>query len=491
MKLCFMCDLHLPFDKNALQYDVLKWAISDVKMKKADCIIFAGDVTCDGNIEVYNYFIDKIKETSIPFIFIPGNSDLRCKDSFKEIHKKSSPCKNPIDTYTVFAVNDSDRNISDGDINCIAEADEKSIVFMHHPIEEHLNNREKLLDWRNTHPDTPLFFGHRHRSENNNNSFSLQAMDPDKAIGENPCITYYEVETKELKKAYYPCPVPTDLYNHFGFSCYKIEEQIELAINNGIKNLELRPNCLDIETEKLKALIDKWRSVCGENLSIHLPDIAYKNGEVIGDTRIDNYIQLAKTLKADRFTQHVPLISVQTVKDNPASLEEICSFLAAMFNSIETPVTVGVENMHMTAKETADDNRRFGYIPEECLAFMEALSSKCIHKVGINFDIGHARNNAPYSQKYQISTWLSMLGKYIVGYHIHQVTNNGKFENHMPITDIYGELISYASFFRYWNENRIEKAPIIFEMRPEDAYQKTLQTFNKYRKNVFDIHSHT
>ena len=62
MKLCFMCDLHLPFDENALQYDVLKWAISDVKKEKADCIIFAGDVTCDGNIEVYNYFIDKIKE---------------------------------------------------------------------------------------------------------------------------------------------------------------------------------------------------------------------------------------------------------------------------------------------------------------------------------------------------------------------------------------------------------------------------------------------
>jgi len=491
MKICFWCDLHLPFDKNALQYDVLEWAISDVKKKNTDCIIFAGDATCDGNIEVYNFFINKLKETSIPFIFIPGNSDLRCKDSYKQIYKITSNCKNTVDSYTIYAINDSDRNISNSDINCITNADEKSIVFMHHPIEEHISNRNKLLEWSSKHPSTPLFFGHLHRSSKNNNLFSLQAMDPDKAIGENPCITYYETETKEFKKAYYFCPVPSDIYNYFGFSCYETEEQIKYAINSGIKNLELRPNCLNTEIEKLKILIKKWRSACGENLSIHLPDIAYKNGEIITETRFDNYIELAKTLKADRFTQHVPVISVQTVKNSPSTLEEICSFLANKLNTIKTPITVGIENMHMTNKETADDTRRFGYTPEECLAFMEALASKCIHKVGINFDIGHARNNAPYSQKYQISTWLSMLGKYIVGYHIHQVTNNGKFENHMPITDIYGELISYASFFRYWIENRIEKVPIIFEMRPQGAYQTTLQTFNKHRKNVFDIHSHT
>ena len=266
-----MCDIHLPFDKSTLQYDVLEWAIINIKKKKTDCIIFAGDATCDGNKEIYNFFIDKIKETEIPFIFIPGSSDLSCKDTCEGIYKISSPCKNQFDTYTVYAINDSDKNISDSDMKYIAEADEKSIVFMHHPIEEHISNREDLLEWSKNHTSTPLFFGHSHRSGNTDNLFSLQAMDPDKAIGENPCITYYDTETKELRKAYYFCPVPTDLYNYFGFSCNKTEEQIELAINNGIANLELCPNCLDIEIEKLKSLINKWRSACGENLSIHLP----------------------------------------------------------------------------------------------------------------------------------------------------------------------------------------------------------------------------
>ena len=84
-----------------------------------------------------------------------------------------------------------------------------------------------------------------------------------------------------------------------------------------------------------------------------------------------------------------------------------------------------------------------------------------------------------------------MIGKHIVGYNIYQATNNGKFENHMPITDIYGEPINYASFFRYWIEDRIEKAPVIFEMQSQSDFQETLQTFNKYRNNVFDLHSHT
>jgi hypothetical protein len=54
----------------------------------------------------------------------------------------------------------------------------------------------------------------------------------------------------------------------------------------------------------------------------------------------------------------------------------------------------------------------------------------------------------------------------------------------MPITDIYGELISYASFFKYWSMGKINKAPVIFEMRPQGAYETTLKTFreqqNKY-----------
>lgn len=494
MKICFMCDLHLPFDENALQYRVLDWAIADILKKTPDCIVFAGDVTCDGNLQVYSRFLDKISRIGIPFLYIPGNSDLRDCQSRLEIKNNASACRNEINGTVIFAVNDSDGSVSAEDFEKIQSADDNSIVFMHHPIDALEDvSRENMLDWKSKHCNTMLFYGHNHKSERDANSISLQAMDPDKSIGESPCITYCDTDSGELRKAYYFCPVPTDLYGYFGISCYKIRDDIEFAIDNKLKNLELRPNCLDADEAELCELIAKWRSAGGENLSIHLPDIAYADGRVIPPEAFEGYISLAKKIRADRFTQHVPVVSVSIVRTDKHALERIASYLAEQFNTIEHPVVIGVENMHMTSKDKPDDSRRFGYIPEECIEFMKAIASKCRHKVGINFDIGHARNNSPYSQKYQISTWFSMIGKYIVGYHIHQVTEDrGVFENHMPITHIYGRLISYGSLFASWLEGDINKAPVVFEMRPEGAYRTTLDTFDEYKnKRVFDIHSHT
>lgn len=493
MNICFMCDLHLPFDKNALQYDVLEWAISDIKRKNPACIIYAGDVTCDGNIQTYLEFINKIQSIGVPFIYIPGNSDLRDSESCNEIHKNSSLCENDIDRIKIFAVNDSNGEISDEQFSTIEKADDSSIVFLHHPMHSLSNSsREKFLKWRENHKNTSVFYGHLHESVIDGASISLQAMDPDKAIGESPCITYYNTETKEIRKAYYFSPVPKDFYNNFGISCYDTIGHIEFAIENGIKNIELRPSCISTEQNLLIEYIEKWRKNGGENLCIHLPDISYNDGDIEWGS-IEKFIELSILLGVDRLTQHVPLVSVNTVRTDHLALDRICDCLAETFNTIDKAIVIGIENMHMTANEKADDSRRFGYTPEECIEIMNLLAKKCKHKVGINFDFGHARNNAPYSQKYQISTWLSQIGQYVVGYHAHQVTlESGKFENHMPITDIYGKLISYASFFKYWSKEMVAKAPIIFEMRPENAYEETLKTFNKEKmRNVFDVHTHT
>lgn len=493
MKICFMCDLHLPFDKNALQYDILEWAISDIQKKKPDCIAYAGDVTSDGNLEIYKWFVERMIGLEIPFLFIPGNSDLRCQANRSEMKHSCSKCENEIDGIKVFAVNDCDSTVSDAQFSELEKADDNSVVFMHHPIKALSEpHREKMLRWRENHKGTFLFYGHLHETRVDENNISLQAMDPDKAIGECPCITYFDTETKKTRQEYYFSPVPRDLYEHFGVSCYDTVKHIEFCVANGLKNLELRPNCINCDQSKLLRIIAKWRECGGENLCVHLPDVCYNDGN-IKTSDMDFYIALANTLKVDRLTQHVPIVSVEKVNADAEVLEGICSYLAERLNLIDHEIVIGVENMHMTAKDKADGTRRFGYLPEECIVFMKTLQKKCKHKVGINFDIGHARNNIPYSQKYQISTWLSQIGKYAVGYHIHQVTYNGSvFSNHMPINDIYGKLISFASFFKYWSKGVINKAPVIFEMRPQDAYDVTLETFLAQKsKNVFDIHTHS
>lgn len=481
MKIGFICDLHLPEDENVLQYDVLEWAISDLK-QNADLIIFAGDVTCNGDIDVYNTFIKKMNGLSLPFLFIPGNSDLRNKESREEISKTASRFENEFAGIKIFALNDCDVKISDSQFEILEKADEKSIVFMHHPISIfQKNTREKFELWRKNHSETHLFYAHRHESKIIGNDISLQALDPDKTIGECPCVTYFDTTTKKICKSFYSAPIPKDFCEYFGISCYDPIKHVEFCIKNNLKNLELRPNSIEADQKELYDIIKSWRQKGGENLCIHLPDVCYNQGEVTQKS-IDRYIELANLLMVDRITQHVPKVSVNEAESDPTVLESICEFSAEKLNGISHPVVIGVENMHMTEKEKPDTNRRFGYTPEECLKFMDLLSKYTEHRVGINFDIGHARNNAPFSQKYQISTWFAKLGSHIVGYHIHQVTlTEGKFNNHMPITHIYGKLISFASLFKCWDKGFINKAPLIFEMRPKDAYETTLRTFEEYK----------
>lgn len=494
MKICIMCDLHLPFDNNALQYDVFEWAVHDVVLKKPDCVLVAGDLTCDGDEAVYDAALSVLVETGIPVVYVPGNSDLRSAESRERVIGKASACQNKIGDLTVFAINDADGRISDEQMRALDTADAESLVFMHHPPVAHdSEGARRLAAWREGHPHVALFCGHWHRRRVEGATFYLPAMDPDKSIGESPAITYYDTESKTTREAYYFAPVPTDLYGYFGVSCYDTLAHVRFATENRLAALELRPNALGVDRDALYQEIQEWRRSGGTNLSVHLPDIGWREGEVVAHGDLDALISLAAHLGADRVTQHVPKISVGEVRRNPEVLHEISRYLAKRLDAMPHNITIGVENMHMTASEHADDGRRFGYIPEECLEFMQVLSQHTRHTVGINFDIGHARNNAPYSQRYPIGTWLSMLGEHVVGYHMHQVTyEGGVFENHMPITDVYGHLISYASFFCYWSKQRIAKAPVVFEMRPEGAYETTLATFARHReRHAFDLHSHT
>lgn len=484
MKICFMCDLHLSDIKETLQYEVLDFALSDIQKECPNCIIYAGDVTCDGNIEVYKDFVSKASSLGIPFLFVPGNSDLRDARYRDEIKNISSPTLTVIDGKKIFAVNDCDGKISDSDLEAIKSADKDSIVFMHHPIISlNADSGGKMLAWRGTHPDAMLFYGHKHKPMRDGRTVALQTLDPDKSIDSAPCITYYDTETDELTPSYYSSEFPSDLHNRLGISCYKVREHIALATKNKLKSLELRPSCIDIEESELTSLINGWREAGGENLSIHLPDISYADGCAIPDENLGKYINLANMLGANRFTQHVPKVSVQVVKADSSALSKIAECLASYFGILDHDVVIGVENMHMTKKDDVNGERRFGYTPEECIEFMQILSSKTECKVGINFDIGHARNNPPFSQTNQISTWFAKLGKYIVGYHLHQVNGapGEPMKNHLAFDSIYSRLISLCSFFKCWETGRINKAPVVLEMRPEDAYEKTLKLFNSYK----------
>ena len=495
MKICFMCDLHLSPNKNTLQYDALDFAVGIIERRFPDAVCYVGDVTCDGNVSVYREFVMKMESLGIPFLYIPGNSDLRCPASLDEIKTLSSEVRTTIDGRTVWAVNDCDRTVSEETLELLWAASPRDVVFLHHPI-DHLREpyASRMAEWRAANPDVYVFNGHKHAVRHSGNDFWLQTLDPDKAIGEPPSITFFDTETGITEPVYYYSSVPADIHKYIGISLYNVPEQIAIAIKYKLRALELRKNCVDYDVNELSALIAEWRSVGGENLSIHLPDVRYVSGEAVTDPRMSEYMALADMLSIDRFTQHVPRVTVAEVKSGDRVLERLADAVAGYYDSVKREITIGIENMHMTSKDGEGDDRRFGYAPDECLEFMRLVSERTRHKVGINLDIGHARNNGHISKTYQIGTWLEMVGRYIVGYHIHQVNNpnGGKVENHLPITDIHGRLISFGSFFRAWCFGMINKAPVVLEMRPEGAYETTLSLFEKYRsRTVSDIHSHT
>ena len=72
MKICFLCDLHLPFDARALQYDVLEWAVENIAQSGSDCIAFAGDATCDGKETSYDLFLKAVGRLNVPFLYYSG-----------------------------------------------------------------------------------------------------------------------------------------------------------------------------------------------------------------------------------------------------------------------------------------------------------------------------------------------------------------------------------------------------------------------------------
>lgn len=485
MKIGWMCDLHLPYHHGAVQYRFFDWAMAQFHRKNADVILFAGDATADGNAESYGYFLEKWQSFSGPTLWIPGNSDLRNQETRSKLHRLASPCRNTIGEWTILAVNDADGLLSPEAQEALAHTDRNTLVFMHHPIASLRGDaREFMLRWRAAHPEVPLFFGHIHRFFSHGYDYSLPAGDPDKNIGDDPAIAFFDTDTDEFYPVRYSCPMPAALPSYLGISCYRPESDLKLAVEWGLKHIELRPGFIRQNPARLTKWIDRWRSSGGQTLSVHLPDVRYEHGVQLPE-EYSSVSEAARLLGADRFTQHVPRVPIGVVRQNPEVLHEIADVIGQCFAKMDDRLVIGVENMHMVPGEPPDDSRRFGYCPAECRSFMQALRRTCAQQVGINLDVGHARNNAPFSQTYPIGVWYAELGNDVVGYHIHQVTHqNGIFENHMPITDVRGALISYASFFENWQRGLLHPAPMILEMRPEGAYETSLQAFSREKARL-------
>lgn len=493
MKAAVICDLHLSFDTKSVQYDVFEWAIKDINKNEVDVLLVAGDQTANGDIKAVDKYLEIINKVNCPVFSVLGNSDVRTKENIDYVHQLESPKVQCICEKYVYAINTSHGVLADEDKEVLLNSVNNCIVLMHHPISElNENDRVFMEEWKENHNNSCIICGHLHKRIFDDKEFCVQALDPDKAIGEPPCITYFEFSENDIKSdfSYFPFEKAKDVNDYIGISCFNILEDIDFAIEKQIKNIELRPEAINMDVKDAIIAIEKFRMSGGRYVSLHMPDIGIdENGDFTPVEKWNLAVEFANNINVNGVTIHVPQVSVENMNQS-SIFNKVVSFYCHYINKLPEDCVVGIENMHMTSKDKADDSRRFGYIPEECLLLINEINNKFAkNRVGMLLDVGHARNNPPFSQKYTISSWYYLVGKLTVGYHVHQVTINsdGSMNNHTVINNIFGPLISYCSFFYSWENDLINKCPVFMEIRGGiENYIPSIKSFAESDNREFE-----
>ena len=467
MKICFIADIHLPYKSDAVQYRALEYLCSCALKNGAELFIAAGDYTANGDTAAAERFIGTLKSTGLPYLISTGNSDIRTQSTAKTLMSLASPCFNSFEGCGIITLNDCDGHLSAGAKAALELADEHSLIVMHHPPENLARDDRMMFEnFLGTHPHNHIFFAHIHKSFSDGRLHSLPCADPDKAIGEEPGVLIFDTADCSEQTLHFPCPMPGNFRENIGITCYHPIADLDFARKNRILYAELRFTRDLCAGAELKNAVDSWRCAGAKGLSVHAPDILFDgDGGIKNADEWSAFTNFVNLLPADRITVHVPCCSVESYSDEVLH-NNLKKFINIQFSRLHPSCIIGVENMHMTARDRPDSTRRFGYLPEECREFKELCASLTAHKVGYNIDIGHARNNAPFSEKYTLGAWYAELGKNAVGYHIHQVrSGSAGFENHTPFTKPYGALISLASFFSEYACGNLANAPVILEIR--------------------------
>ena len=221
---------------------------------------------------------------------------------------------------------------------------------------------------------------------------------------------------------------------------------------------------MDWDRKTLCEALGIWRKSGGRYLSLHMPDF----GIGCDPAGMARSVAFAGEIGVDGVTFHGPRVPVCQYEDMKDTLAES---VAGWIRALPEKCAVGIENLHMTKEEKDDGARRFGYIPSEIMTFSDEVNTRFgRERTGLVLDLGHTRINGPLSSVWPVGDWYAAIGKRIRVYHAHQVafTERG-LENHLPITDIYGPLISYCGFSWCWNSGILSKRPVFMEIRGDYA----------------------
>ncbi len=449
-------------------------------------VINLGDTNSFGEISVFEDYISEMRGFDSYYVF--GNAEVRDIDTLEKMHSlKTDPCFK-VGKRTFLGINTPYADNDEKDRARLEALEDGDVVFLHHYLKSlHKDSRAFFVGLLERKKLT-VFHGHAHYSINEtvgrSHVYGLRALDPDKSVGNYPCITYAEVtdESIELEeKLFVVGSAAFDVRYYFGISCVDNKKDISYAIENSVGNLEIRcRSAKDVDYSAI-SLIEKWRACSGRYLSLHMPDIKYCDGEFSGVDKWYAALEFAKALGVNGVTIHPPVASRLEMK-NGAVYGEFLRYYADAVRFLGAGVVVGIENMHMSKGEINDGSCRFGVCPEEVSLWIDAINEELgdPERVGHVLDVGHARNNGIIASTNPVGRWYEKMGKRTVAYHIHQaVMENGEMKNHRAIENWFGPMISYVSFLYAWETEMINRVPVFLEVRGAENYEKSLRAFEK------------
>lgn len=476
MKFIVLADLHLPDLTGSVKDQVLDWCVEMIRLERPDYLIGAGDMTASGTVPAARRLIEKLRSTGVPFLLTPGNAELRSPEVAAEV----AEIQRGIDESTTpFRMIDT----SGGWLfypEQLQDLPSGAILVTHTP-EICLPQKDRTLFEEALKDCDLLITGHLHKDETIGKRHIVRGLDPDKAIGGVPALAVFENTsgTWERREIAYSGADPAawtpeerqEFLDHLGISgMYETLDVLDFATRERVKCFEIRFQAFgQYPFEVLETAVRKWRDAGGTHLSLHLPDIGWRDGAVCGAESLLNAAEQGIAIGCDRMTLHVPGFTAGMAEDT-SIYQAVLQKTGEIAEKITAAgVRIGVENMHMTPRQKPDDTRGFGYITSECTRWIHDLQ-KLVSRpdmIGFHFDIGHARNNAPYSSLEPVSSWLAVMGPLFNGMHLHQIRiqPDGSLENHTPLLQLYEPLISLASLFMAWHTGSIAHAPMFLEIR--------------------------
>ena len=486
MKIGLICDLHMSYGESSAQHAFFMRAAERFKKDGVWDIVSIGDITSFGEEDVLSEYIGAL--SGFRHRLLLGNSDVRTPGTAERILKRAKSFDEVIGGMRIVGINTPYAKIEDGDRGMLKTLSDGDFLIMHHSVQGlEAESREFLTSLCEKIAFT-VIHAHSHKIQDymigRAHIVGIRALDPDKSIGGWPCVTYLDTESGKLEEVLFDISKNTtdDLSKYFGISCVDNHRDVKYAAENRVFGVELRCNGKGWEPDMtLLPVIENWRECGGGYLSVHMPNLRWRDGEMSGVETWYNAVGYAKAVGAQGLTMHPPRVRKCDMKGKV--YDEFLKLYVYAVESVGADVKIGIENLHMERGEDAmSDECCFGYTPAEVSAWIDAVN-EAIQKpgrVGHTLDVGHARNNGSVSQKYPISRWYEIMGNKTVAYHIHQVVpgENGMI-NHAAIEKWFGPIISYASFFYCWEKGIINRVPVFLEVKGSESFDKSIKAFRE------------